>query len=217
MNNLIDLRNFQAIFFDLDGTLIDSMEIHYFCWSKILKEYDISIKKDDFYLNEGRNIYSLMSSYSGLRDLDSIMTLIKKKDDLFNQLYRFELYTGVVDFFQYLMEFDLKLGLVTASSESRLKATIPAWFRNYFTVAVTSDDGGRGKPFSDPYEIAATKASVDSRRSLAIENAPLGVTSAKSAGMTTVALAHTLDKSILAEANYIYSSFVEFYEEIKHD
>ena len=68
---------------------------------------------------------------------------------------------------------------------------------------MSGDDSVRGKPHPDPYLNAATKLGVLPQECLVIENAPLGIKSAKRAGIYCIAICSTLDKSYLSEADKI--------------
>jgi beta-phosphoglucomutase len=214
MKTKISLKEYEAVFFDLDGTLIDSMHHHYKCWTKILTIYNSKISKNDFFLNEGKNIYELMKIWTGINDLSKIKELISVKDKIFNQSYCFKLFEGVEDLLSLIEKKNIVRGLVTASTQERYETTCPKWFQDYFSVIVTSEDGGRGKPYPDPYNIAALKALVKPDKCLVIENSPYGIDSANDAGMASVGVAHTVQVKNLNHAKYVYKSIYEFYGEL---
>jgi HAD superfamily hydrolase (TIGR01509 family) len=208
------IDKYKAVLFDLDGTLIKSMELHYHCWSQVLDEFGIRINRHNFLLSEGTNINRLMYEYTGLEDQHVIKNLIRSKDELFIKKFKFELYEGALEFLSLLNKMGKKLGLVTASSKLRLESTAPNWFIGFFDVIICSEDGGRGKPFPDPYLSASQKLRVDPDEILVIENAPLGIQASRAAKMDCIGISNTLPKELLGEANLHYSSFIEILEKV---
>ena len=76
-----------------------------------------------------------------------------------------------------------------------------------FDIIVTGDDTKRGKPSSEPYIYAANKLKVNYSECLVFENAPLGIKSAKKAKMNCIAIASTVKKHHLKEADIIINKF----------
>lgn len=208
-----------GVLLDLDGTLIDSMSLHYRCWSEILGRFGVSIDVDHFYASEGTKITHLMERYTGIQEPRVIADLIQEKDALFLERFSFRLYDGVTEFLSECTALGVSLGLVTASSAARFNASAPASFTEHFSVIITGDSLPRGKPHPDPYKAGTRGLNLDQENVLAVENAPLGITSAKAAGLHCVALAHTLGRPFLTKADCIYDSFQdfagEFCEELK--
>lgn len=215
MNNKIKsaINHAGAILFDLDGTLIDSMGIHYNAWLEVLHEVPATIAKQDFYLLEGTNIYELMGRLANISDKNAIHQLIDRKDQIFTKSYKFSLIDGVSEFIEKMSEKKVPMGIVTTSSMRRIEQTIPERFREQFSVIVTSDEGVPGKPHPRPYLAAAEKLAVSPEEIVVFENAPLGIQSAKSAGMRCIAVESTLDKSQLVGADYYIKNF-RFFSDI---
>jgi beta-phosphoglucomutase len=197
---------FDVVLFDLDGTLVDTMDQHYLAWNKVLSAMDIKLDRFFFLINEGRNIYELMGNIAGIEDRLHVERLIREKDLLFSDSYQFKLFDGVLDLVKNLYESDIPLGIVTASSSWRLKRTIPVDFLKYFQVLVTSDNLGPGKPDPWPYTCAIKELKGDPSRALVFENAPLGIESAKAAGATCIGIGSTLPLEFLLKADYFYHS-----------
>lgn len=197
---------FDVVLFDLDGTLVDTMDQHYLAWYNILSAMNIKLDRSFFLLNEGRNIYEFMGNIAGIEDRLQVEGLIRKKDLLFSDSYKFEVFDGVFDLVTYLHDSNIPLGVVTASSSWRLKRTIPVDFLEHFQVLITSDNLGPGKPDPWPYTCALKQLKCDPSRALVLENAPLGIKSAKAAGTTCIGIGSTLPAEFLSSADYFYQS-----------
>jgi beta-phosphoglucomutase len=86
-----------------------------------------------------------------------------------------------------------RLALVTGSARSVVEESlVPTGVADLFEVVVTGDEVERGKPDPEPYSTAARRLGVAPAHCLAVETAPLGVRSARTAGMVCVALETTL-------------------------
>jgi beta-phosphoglucomutase len=87
-----------------------------------------------------------------------------------------------------------------------LKEILPLRIYNLFDYAVTGDHVKRGKPHPDPYLKAAKGLGLRPRECIVVENAPLGIESAKRAGMFCVALTTSLPREYLKRADVVVDS-----------
>jgi beta-phosphoglucomutase len=95
-----------------------------------------------------------------------------------------------------------QLGLVTGSAGSVVDESLsPTGLAELFAAIVTGDEVSQGKPNPEPYQIAANRLGVSPFDCLAVENAPLGIRSAKAAGMGCVAIETTLPAARLLAAD----------------
>jgi beta-phosphoglucomutase len=79
----------------------------------------------------------------------------------------------------------------------------------HFQVIVSGDGVQRGKPFPDPYLAAAQALQIPIGECVVVENAPVGIISAKAAGAYCVAIASTLPQEKLRGADEVIGSFSE--------
>ena len=77
-------------------------------------------------------------------------------------------------------------------------------------MIITGDSLPRGKPHPDQYIEGIRGLDLDPEQVLAVENAPLGIIAAKAAGLHCVALAHTLGRNFLKDADCTYDTFQDF-------
>ena len=84
-----------------------------------------------------------------------------------------------------------------------------------FRNIVTPKDYSLGKPDPDPYLTALKISGLAPESCLVLENAPLGIRSARTAGLYTIAITTTLPPYVLDSADRIISSFPEFLDSIK--
>ena len=82
---------------------------------------------------------------------------------------------------------------------------------NKFDVIISGDDTEKGKPNPEPYLAAMQKLNILPIESLVIENAPLGIQSAKTAGAYCIAITTTLGREYLKEADEVVKNHRELF------
>lgn len=200
-----------AVLFDFDGVLAKTMEDNFNAWRAALEESGIAIVPDDYYPLEGMKVHevaaTLFRKYG--REAPDPAAIVRRKESHYRDHNRFELYPGVVELLDDLAARRVPVAVATAALVSRLKETCPPGFLERFDALVTGDDAVEGKPSPAPYLTAAMKLNIDPSRCVVIENAPLGIRSAKAAGCYCIALETTMDRRYLAGADEILRSFGE--------
>lgn len=141
-------------------------------------------------------------------DASTYRTIIKLKDEYFRRNYTFAVYDGVHELINHLNDRGIKTGLVTGAKRYRILESVPENFISRFTVLITSDDIDHTKPDAEPYIKAAELLNVKPEGCVVVENAPLGIQSAKAAGMFVIALKTTLSECYLSNADLILESFM---------
>lgn len=209
--------NIRAVLFDLDGVLLKSMEQHLEAWQHAFRHFSALVKESDFYQQEGRGVKSVVENLSDKYGIASKFRLqiMDEKVAYYNKKFHPEFYNGLYDVLDLLKQKQIDLGVVTGGYRERVRKIINEYFDGYFSVVVTSDDVKNTKPYPEPYLKGATLIGVSPVECLVIENAPLGIQSAKTAGMKVVAITTTLTKNDLKEADFIADSFKEIEEYIK--
>ena len=86
--------------------------------------------------------------------------------------------------------------------------------QSLFTAIGTGDDIPRAKPNSDPYEIARNSLGLRKEECFVIENAPLGIQSAKAAEIRCAAIATTLPKKYLKGADIYLDNLSDIFNYI---
>lgn len=133
-----------------------------------------------------------------------------------NQIFKFKIYPTALKIIKILHKNHIKIGLVSGSNKEFVSKIINKHFKGMFDVIITGNDVKKGKPNPESYIKAIKKLNLDTKHILVIENAPLGIKSAKKAKLKIYALATTLDKQFLKEANKIFNSHIELLNELKN-
>jgi len=196
----------QALLFDMDGVVIDSMPMHLRSWQQTLAPLGVDLAADDLYPLEGvptvRTAQLLVQQLSGSScPEEEARRLAERKRELFRRDFRPALVPGMGPFLYDVQGRGYRLGLVTGSDRRVADQTLgPAGVAGLFEALVSGDEVDRGKPDAEPYRRAAERLGLPPEQCLAIENAPLGVEAAVSAGMRCVALQTTMPPGRLVAA-----------------
>jgi len=202
------MNNLKAILFDLDGVLIDSLDAHYQAWARVLGDFGVrNLTRLDVALREGEKAEVSAREFARKFGLeftsDDISWLLDKKRALYAEKAPQALVPGAGQLLADLKNQGYKFGLVTGSVAKNLLKIMTAEEWNLFDAMVTGKEVTEAKPSPEPYLKAAEKLRLHPTDCIAVENAPLGIISAKNAGMKTIAITSTLPKEYLIEADWI--------------
>ena len=182
--------DFAAYIFDLDGTLIDTMPLHYRAWDQAMRQAGMPAELDEdlFYSLGGvptRKVAELLLAHYGLKgDPDHLFT---RKESVFSDLQAdAQLIAPTVEFARRAA---LTHPLAVASGGPRVivhRSLAIAGLAPLFPVVVTADDVIHGKPSPDMFLLAAQKMGVAPADCLVFEDATPGIQAAEAAGMRWV-------------------------------
>jgi beta-phosphoglucomutase len=196
----------RAIIFDMDGVVLDSPPFHLLTWQRALAPLGIELAAGDLFPLEGmpteRTARRLTQNLSGKAcSHQEARRLAATKRALFRDLFDPAFVPGIVPLLYDLRGRGYRLALVTGSAQSVVdESLVPTGVDALFEVIVSGDQVSLGKPAPEPYELAAAGLGLPPARCLVVENAPLGIRSARAAGMDCVALETTLPAGQLAAA-----------------
>lgn len=202
----------RGILFDFDGVIIRSMEDHYLAWKEVFQEYGHQLESHDLFRLEGMGVRSvalhLINQFSiPENELD---TIIRRKKEIYDRIKTLALYDGLPEFIDWLKAREFLLGVVTGGDRLRVLSVLEHFCLNdLFSAIVTETDVTHTKPDPEPYLLGASLLGLGPKEVLVIENAPLGIQSAKKAGCTVVGITHTLPAESLQQADFIVSHFSE--------
>ena len=218
-----DLLELKAIIFDMDGVLFDTMPNHAKAWSESMHQHGINFYQTDAYEHEGRTgkgtieyiIRRELQREPTPAELDSIYSTKKK---IFDQLPLGQQMPGAYEFLFKIAQGQLRTMIVTGSKQQSSLERIKTIYKGFFTddSIVSGNDVRFGKPDPEPYCMALKKGGLKPNEAIVIENAPLGIQSAKGAGIFTIAVnTGPLSDEILynAGADCVFGSLSELSEE----
>lgn len=183
----------KAAFFDMDGVLYDSMPNHAASWTAVFNTVGIDYPATASYENEGRTSKgTIQLAYrTGLgRDAtnEEITLLQALKTHMMNLRPTPSIMEGMPQLIERLQKKGIQTLIVTGSKQPSLLNRLAHDFGIDAANVVSGNDVTREKPDPQPYLIALQRANVLPEEAIVIENAPLGIQSAKSAGIHTIAV-----------------------------
>ena len=191
----LERKNIRAFLFDMDGVLFDSMKNHAEAWVRAMKENNLIMSREDVYMNEGRTGEGTIDIFAreqwGREATDEEKEYIYKvKSDIFNTLPHVEPIEGALELLQAVKGMGVERVIVTGSGQKSLLERLEKNFPGIFKaeLMVTAFDVKHGKPHPEPYLMGLEKAGISAEEAIVVENAPLGVQSAKAAGIFTIAV-----------------------------
>ncbi len=213
-------KKYRAILFDMDGVIVDSMGYHAETWQRVFKDYGITLTKEDILKREGMSgvssIIDIIKEKGGsIPDENEIKDLLEKKLSIFEE-YRVEIFPVVPEILSFLHSKNISIGLVTGSMMRSVNLVLPGDILNQFRAIVTVDDIVNGKPHPEPYLRAMDKLECHKDNTLAIENAPFGIESAKGAGIDCFAIETTLSNKFLSKADKIFQTHESLFNYLRN-
>jgi HAD superfamily hydrolase (TIGR01509 family) len=198
----------KGIFFDMDGVLFNSMPLHAKAWLQVFEENGFPIPEFEPYLNEGSTaLYTVQKMYKKYRNQDISEEFAEKfknrKHTLMNSLPDPETMSGMPGFLKSITDDGIECWVVTGSAQDNLIGRLENEFQGSLNRdrMVTALDVKNGKPDPEPYLKALGKSGFDISEAIVVENAPMGVLSAKAAGIFTIAInTGPIDPMVLEEA-----------------
>lgn len=214
---IVEISIYRAVLFDMDGVVADTMPLHYEAWRRAFEISGITIEKIDVYLREGMTTWAMAENIAGAkgRELtqEQLDRIVEDKSIFFTKLAmeKAKAYDGVTETLRMLRNNGLKVALVTGSRRNAVAIVLKTiGLEGAFDAIVCAEDVKHGKPGPEPYEAAIKMLGVNRLNCIVVENAPMGIKSAKAAKVDyVIAVATTLPESYLSEADDTMSSITD--------
>jgi HAD superfamily hydrolase (TIGR01509 family) len=188
----IPAGDFAGYIFDLDGTLINTMPLHYRAWDAAMRHHGLAevLNEDLFYSLGGVptvRVAELLGVHYGLK-LDPYEVEVTKERMFLQKLDAVDPIAPVVEFARRVALTQPVAIATGGQPEVALPALKAAGLEGLFKIVVTPRDvePGRGKPEPDMFLLAAMKMGVPPAQCLVFEDAEPGICAALAAGMQVV-------------------------------
>ena len=199
------LKDIDAVIFDMDGTLVDSMWI----WPSIDRDfyakYGLTAPEsfpDDM---EGMSFTEVAQFF-----LDSFPTL--------SYISQAPLKDGVYDFIVEMKRQGKKIGIATSNGRKLVDDTLEALkVVAYFDVVRTACEVAKGKPAPDVYLLVAKELGVEPARCLVFEDVPMGILAGKNAGMKVCAVDDECSRPQEGRKRELADYYIYQYDDIRNE
>ena len=182
----------QALIFDCDGTLADTMPLHWRAWQQITSRHGVHFTEDRFYELGGvpsRHILAMLRDEQRL-EIDPL-AVAKEKESAYLELLH---HVGPIEqIVAVAREHHGRLPMAVASGGTRLvieSVLVHLEIRDWFGAVVTSEDVFHQKPAPDIFLEAARRLGVAPQFCRAYEDTDLGMNAIRAAGMDAIDVRH---------------------------
>jgi beta-phosphoglucomutase len=185
--------NLCGVIWDVDGTLVDTAELHFAAWKTLAAELGHPFTRADFAATFGQRNPEIIRKLFGTRYSDAeIAALGDRKEDLYKAAAR-EQGVSLLPGARALLEGLHAAGFLQAIGSSAPRGNLDLILgltqtARFFQAVVSMEDTQRGKPDPQVFEVAATRLGVAPAHALVLEDAVAGVQAAKAGGMKCIAV-----------------------------
>ena len=179
---------YAALIFDCDGTITDSMPLHFEAWTETLERYGIVFPEDRFYSMGGvptKQIVETLSKEQSI-SVDPVAVSLEKEDVFEAKMHTLQPRENVC---KIVRECFGKMPMAVASGSQRPNVALQiahVGLSDMFGCVVTAEDTKRHKPEPDVFLEAARQLTVDPTKCLVFEDAPMGILAAERANMDCI-------------------------------
>ena len=214
----IDWNTVDAVLFDLDGTLVDSMWMWKAIDVEFLKRYGYDCPEDLQKVIEGMSFSETAVYFKERFQLPMTLDEIKAIwIEMSIDKYRHEvpLKPGVAEFLPFLKEREIRMGIATSNAHDMVNAVLDSLgIRPYFGVVATACEVAAGKPAPDIYLKVAADLGVQPEKCLVFEDVPAGILAGKRAGMRVGAVEDDFSLSMTEEKKELADFYIRDYREL---
>ena len=186
----------RAVLWDMDGTLIDSEELHWIAWRETMAGQGHSITHEQFLSSFGQRNDTIISGWLGAT---ATPELIAKIGDAKEKRYRdliqkngISPLPGVAQWIHRLHEQQWLQAIASAAPRPNVDVVLDALnAAPCFQAIVSAEDVSKGKPDPEVYLTAAAKVGASPARCVVVEDAPAGIEGARRAGMRSIGVNRT--------------------------
>jgi HAD superfamily hydrolase (TIGR01509 family) len=208
-----DLTKFlQGVIWDMDGVLIDSMEIHFKIWQKVFLEYGVDFDRRNFNRHFGTTNLETITTVLGNRlSREESVALADHKQELFEQqaIREAQLIPGVKHWLQFFLQNRIPQAVASSNAQRFIELVSAHLGIDIFFRAIISAENLASKPDPVVFLESARRIQAIPSHCLVFEDAVAGIKGARRAGMKCIAITTTNTPRVLAKADLIIRNFLD--------
>jgi HAD superfamily hydrolase (TIGR01509 family) len=194
----IPAGTFGAYLFDCDGTVVDSMPLHYLAWKQALGEWHCDFSEEVFYAWGGLPVAEVISRLNvehGLK-MPVAAVEVRKENLYYDNISRLQVVPEVVEHIE-AMYGKIPFAVVSGSTrESVVKSLEAVGLLDKFDTLVCAGDYAKSKPDPEPFLLAASRLGVAAAACLVFEDTDMGIQAATAAGMASVKVPSPMERAL---------------------
>ncbi len=194
---------FRAYLFDCDGTIVDSMPLHYIAWKTALDEWNCPFPEELFYSWGGKPVDEILSTLNSMHGLAIPIDAVAKRKEgfYFDRLPQLKAIPEVVEHIN-LQYGRIPFAVVSGGRRNSVVQSLTATrLIDRFETIVGAEDYENSKPAPDAFLIAAERLGVEPSACLVFEDTDLGIQAATAAGMASVRVPSPMERKATIHGN----------------
>ncbi len=180
--------SFGAYLFDCDGTIADSMPLHYLAWKQALGEWGCEFDERLFYAWGGMPVAEILLTLNQQNGLKMpVEAVARRKEGVYYELL--PQLRGVPEVLEHIAEGHgrIPFAVVSGSSRESVTASLESLrLLDRFDTLVCAGDYQQSKPDPEGFLLAAARLGVAPEACLVFEDTEMGIQAARAAGMASV-------------------------------
>lgn len=205
--------NKKGFIFDLDGVIVDTAKYHFLAWQKLAKSIGIDFSHEQNEQLKGvsrvKSLEKILAWGNKTISEDKFNALMASKNDdylsFIAKMNHDEILPDVPKVLNYLKEQEQPISLGSASKNAR-QILEKVDLLKQFDAIVDGNDVSKAKPDPEVFLIAAKALNIKPKDCIVFEDSVAGVQAANTANMISIGIG---EKSVLHEADYVFSDFTE--------
>jgi len=203
MNLPIPPGDFRAYLFDCDGTIVDSMPLHYIAWKTALDEWHCPFPEELFYAWGGKPVDEIISTLNSMHGLSMPVEAVGKRKEGFY----FDLLPQLQSIHEVVEHIDAQYGHIPFAvvsggrRNSVVRSLTATHLVDKFATIVGAEDYKNSKPAPDCFLLAAQRLGVEPAACLVFEDTDLGIQAATAAGMASVRVPSPIERRAAIHGN----------------
>jgi HAD superfamily hydrolase (TIGR01509 family) len=204
-----------GILFDYNGVIVDDEHLQEQAMGDITKRHGVPLNHE-LYITyclgrpDKEGLQNLQSAFPRLAETP-VETLVTEKVERYRHLIENEsiLFPGLTETLRRLHK-HFALAVVTGSLRSEIDTIlVEEGIKSFFTAVISADDISRGKPDPEGYLKGMAALKLPPEQIVAVEDTPRGIEAAQAAGLTCIAVAQTVEKRYLTEADVVLDNVTQ--------
>ncbi len=200
---MLDLHSFDAVLFDMDGTLTKNAHFHDLAWEKVMLErYNYQIIPNDHRLHGGKTKFITESLLERPMTIEEATEFHEYKEATYREFARGQIkpLLGLLEYLEFLKANGKRIALVTSADRTNTVFVLSALgLLERFETWTLAEDVQNGKPHPEPFLMGAKKLGLEPSRCIAHEDSLAGVQSAVAAGCQVIGMTTSQTESALLE------------------
>jgi beta-phosphoglucomutase family hydrolase len=181
-------ERFKGLIFDCDGTLVDTMPLHYLAWKQAMEAIGISIGEEQFYSFSGMPTVAIIETLARQQNVVcDVPAAAEEKERLFlENIASLEPIHSVIEIV-HREKGRRKMAVASGGWTNVINRSLAAvGLEGMFDAIVGADQVKHGKPSPDIFLRAADRLNLKPEECLVYEDAALGIQAARAAGMEVI-------------------------------